>query len=200
MKIRVLVTGLLGCTLMTTPFVHSAPSGDRVQQVIKYKSYYDSLWASFYDGNVSLNVSGSVYDDFSGGVSTSLYAGYFNEETGDSWSISCNFPAGGSEVSIKQVNEDWILGLKGTLDPSDGNCIASNVTAPVVVDLSGRATNDYRSTSTGYGKSTSLGESWKYANKSYQFSADMTGTVNSLDGPWGGSVSTSRNYNIQKIK
>ena len=200
MKIRVLVTGLLGCTLMAAPLVHSVPIGDRVQQVIKYKSYYDSLWASFYDGNVSLNVSGSVYDDFSGVVSTSLYAGYYNEATGDSWSISCNFPAGGDAVSIKQVNEDWILGLKGTLDPADVNCTASNVTAPVVIDLSGHDTNDYRSASAGHGKSMSPGESWKYANKSYQFSADMIGTVNSMDGPWSGSVSTSRNYNIQKIK
>ena len=93
-----------------------------------------------------------------------------------------------------------ILGLKGTLDPADGNCIASNVTAPVVIDLRGHDTNDYRSASAGHGKSMFPGESWKYANKSYQFSADIIGTVNSMDGPWGGSVSTSRNYNIQKIK
>ena len=55
---------------MTGSLAHSAPIADRVQQVIKYKSYYDSLWANFYGGNVSLNVSGSVYDDFSGVVST----------------------------------------------------------------------------------------------------------------------------------
>ncbi len=200
MKIRVLVTGLLSCTLMTAPLVQSAPNGDRVQQVIKYKSYYDSLWASFYDGNVSLNVSGNVYDDFSGAVSTSLYAGYYNEATGESWSISCNFPTGGNEVSINQVNKDWVLGLKGTLDPADEKCVATNVAAPIVINMSGQATHDYRNSSTGHGKSMSLGETWKYANKSYQFSADMTGTVNSMDGPWGGSVSTSRNYNIQKIK
>ena len=42
------------------------------------------------------------------------------------------------------------------LFPADGNCTASNVTAPVVIDLSGHDTHDYRNSSASPGVDLSV--------------------------------------------
>lgn len=201
MKIQILAACLMGSALITTSLVHSAPNGNGMQPT-KFKSHYDSVSAGSYDGKVSQNVSGAVYDDLSGAVMINLWASSYNEETQESWSIFCNYQAGEAEVSINKVNGYWELSLQGTLDPTDSRCSSYNVADSIVINLTGstNANGDYQDSSTGHGKATYLGTSWTYNYKNDQFSADLTGSANSMSGPWYGYGATGRNTNLQKIK
>lgn len=198
MKIRFLLACLIGSSLVATPMAFSANLN--AMKVTKYKTYNHNIWLYSLNGDVQQNVSGYKYDDFLGAEIISLNATSYNQVNGEYWSISCDYPADKAVVSINKVNgKNWILSLKATLDPADPRCGSYNVATPVVIDLSGNANDVYHGSSSGQGKSTHLGNSWKYSYQSEEFSADLAGTVNSMSATLSGYATVSRNSNLQKI-
>lgn len=198
MKIRFLAAYLIGSSLIVTPVTFSADLN--AMKVTKYKTYNHSIWLYSLNGDVQQDVSGYKYDDFSGVERISFNATSYNQVNGEYWSIFCDYPAGTAVVSIDKVNnKNWILSLKATLDPADPQCGSYNVATPVVIDLSGNTNDVYQGSSSGQGKSTYLGNAWKYNYQSDEFSVDLAGTVNSMSGTLSGYATVSRNSNLQKI-
>lgn len=196
MKISFWVVNLLAALLVTSP-AQSAPNDI---QVNKYKTYQDSITAIFDDGNTSLYIFGSAYDNSQSERNLSFDIRSISKNYEIDWQISCHYTSNDNELSITKINGKHTLNLQATIDPTDPQCSSYNVPAPIVIDLSGKETDESKDARTGQGKSWDHGFFWEYKYKSQWSSAEITGTFNSINLPWRGGFGTNRNIERTKVK
>ena len=188
------------CLLATLLVISSAQSAPNNIQVNKYKTYQDNITAISDDGNTSLYIFGSAYDNSQSERSLSFDIRSISKNHEIDWQISCHYTSNDNELSITKVNGKHTLNLQATIDPTDPQCNSYNVLAPIVIDLSGKETDESKDASTGQGKSWDHGSFREYKYKSQWSSAEITGTFNSINLPWRGSFGTNRNIEHTKVK
>jgi hypothetical protein len=201
MKIRVfcslvLVTGLLAGSLYS-----AAGNGTQVTPIL---SRGDMVTGSKSVGTKQTSFQAGTFDDLQGvGQGNAMVTNQdFSNGTFDF--ISCSGPAYGNIVSVAKSNGDTSVNV--TLDPLAPGCFATpSVTAPVTIAITGRFNGLFQTSSNGTGKTTFFnGTSFTsiMGNLSTDtFSETFTGTLGSIaSGPFDGNASTSRNYNLIRVK
>jgi len=139
-----------------------------------------------------------VFDDFSGVTQAIVSASFFDLNTFQFQVIQCSGPAYANSLFLVQGNGNATV--RATLDPSAVDCSASNVSAPIGLDLVGRADGTFHVSNDGFFTNDFGGQIIKGRSQSDQFSDTFNGTIGSVSGTFTGSVGAFRNSQLEQVK
>jgi len=189
---------LVTATLGMWPLAYSAPPGPGMDVTHGSSSSNDAS-AFSNAGNVSVTIYAQAFENYYGYPEYGAVTVYvYDSNTSNFWYISCGGPLYANVVSVVQGNGNATI--RATLDPSSPDCLASNVPAPVLLDLAGRASGTYHTSSTGFSFSENLNGRFKYRFQDDSFGAVFSGMVGNLSGPFEGSTTAHRTNSLEQIK
>lgn len=196
MKIQYFVASMTVAAVLVAPAAYSAPGGGAVVTHFLTRSAF--VFGSAYVGNVYTYFGGQAYDDLQGVAQGSVWSESDDYNTYTYSYISCSGPAYANAVSVKTNGSSTV---NATLDPASPDCYSYNVFAPITVTADGQADGNYANSNNGNGKYTYGRTTYKYNNKSDEWSQTFSDADNGFySGTFTGYASISQNNNRTQVK
>jgi hypothetical protein len=190
---QILLACSVAAVLVTSPSAYSGPGNGTTPT--QYKTLYQSVFGSWSDGSVSQSFVVQAWDNVNGVPESSASSSLYNFLTDEFSYIECN----GIAVTVSVHAATGESSAQATLDPTDPNCSAFGFVGPIVIDVIGSATDEFRASETSHGQINFSGVITRTSYVNNSFSANLTGTVGDNSGPWSGFANNGRNTRRERV-